>query len=85
MGSICIILKNIHLSSIFCISFTNLKVILKLPPRNFFLSFLFHMIQHISHDTNELSLDSSVGKVNGKSQLEFSMYVKEGKNLPNIS
>ena len=80
MGSTCTTLKNIHLPSISCVSFTNLKVILKLPPRNFSLSILFHMvIQHISHDTDRLSLDGSVTRANGKTQLEFSVYVKEGK------
>lgn len=43
------------------------------------------MIQHISYDKDELSLDSSVTQANGQSELEFSMSIKGVKYLPSIS
>lgn len=43
------------------------------------------MIQCISYDKNELSLDSSATWANGQSELEFSMSIKGVKYLPSIS
>lgn len=43
------------------------------------------MLWNISHDKDELSLDSYVTGAKGESQLEFSVSLKEDKYLPSIS